>query len=141
MQATGAWLVTETEGSAGAGACAQVGMLAAQGLRCPITLEAPPLAPQITPCGHVFAFPAIMAHLLHHGGDSLRKASPCPLCFQPIVARALPAPSSRSNLAISAGQARPHQPALALPDRRAMKRLGQMRGIERRGLSDRWATP
>ena len=70
---------------------AQVDLLAPQELRCPISLEAPPLCAQITPCGHVFAFPSIMAHLLHHGGsgNSLRRAAPCPLCFQPIVAREL----------------------------------------------------
>lgn len=64
-------------------------MLTAQPLQCPISLETPPLCPQITPCGHVFSFPSIMAHLMHHGGDNLRKASPCPLCFHPIVAREL----------------------------------------------------
>ena len=63
-------------------------MLTAQEINCPISLEAP-VCPQITPCGHVFAFPSIMAHLMSHGGDNLRKASPCPLCFQPIVAREL----------------------------------------------------
>ena len=29
---------------------------------CPISLG-PPVAPQITPCGHVFSFPAIIQHL------------------------------------------------------------------------------
>ena len=67
----------------------QVEMLVNQPLKCPISLESPPLCPQITPCGHVFAFPSIMAHLMSHGGDSLRKASPCPLCNAPIVAREL----------------------------------------------------
>lgn len=66
----------------------QVEMLAAQEITCPISLEAP-VCPHITPCGHVFAFPSILAHLMNHGGDNLRKASPCPLCFQPIVAREL----------------------------------------------------
>ena len=66
----------------------QVEMLTAQEINCPISLEAP-VCPQITPCGHVFAFPSILAHLMNHGGDNLRKASPCPLCFQPIVAREL----------------------------------------------------
>ena len=66
----------------------QVEMLTAQEINCPISLE-PPVCPQITPCGHVFAFPSILAHLMKHGGDNLRKASPCPLCFQPIVAREL----------------------------------------------------
>ena len=68
--------------------CPQVEMLTAHEINCPISLEAP-VCPQITPCGHVFAFPSIMAHLMSHGGDNLRKASPCPLCFQPIVAREL----------------------------------------------------
>ena len=66
----------------------QVEMLTAQEIQCPISLEAP-VCPQITPCGHVFAFPSILAHLMNHGGENLRKASPCPLCFQPIVAREL----------------------------------------------------
>ena len=66
----------------------QVEMLTAHEINCPISLEAP-VCPQITPCGHVFAFPSIMAHLMSHGGDNLRKAAPCPLCFQPIVAREL----------------------------------------------------
>ena len=66
----------------------QVEMLTAHEINCPISLEAP-VCPQITPCGHVFAFSSIMAHLMSHGGDNLRKASPCPLCFQPIVAREL----------------------------------------------------
>ena len=64
-------------------------MLVPAPLRCPISLESPPLCPQITPCGHVFSFPAIMAHLMTHGGDALRKASPCPLCTAPIVSREL----------------------------------------------------
>lgn len=67
----------------------QVEMLVHQPLKCPISLESPPLCPQITPCGHVFSFPSIMAHLISHGGDTLRKASPCPLCNAPIVAREL----------------------------------------------------
>lgn len=64
-------------------------MLVPTPLRCPISLESPPLCPQITPCGHVFSFPAIMGHLLVHGGDGLRKTSPCPLCFAPVAAREL----------------------------------------------------
>jgi hypothetical protein len=36
---------------------------------CPISLG-PPVAPQITPCGHIFSFPAIIQHLVrtmsHH---------------------------------------------------------------------------
>lgn len=67
----------------------QVEMMAAGPLRCPISLDSPPLCPQITPCGHVFSFPAIMQHLVHHGGDRLRRAAPCPLCFAPVVAREL----------------------------------------------------
>ncbi|EFJ45410.1 hypothetical protein VOLCADRAFT_105963 [Volvox carteri f. nagariensis] len=49
----------------------------------------PPLCPQITPCGHVFSFPAIMHHLMNHGGEQLRRSAPCPLCFAPVVAREL----------------------------------------------------
>jgi len=64
-------------------------MLVDAPLKCPISLETPPLCPQITPCGHVFAFPSIMAHLINHGGHSLRKAAPCPMCNAPVVAREL----------------------------------------------------
>ncbi|KAK9840636.1 hypothetical protein WJX81_005957 [Elliptochloris bilobata] len=68
----------------------EVEMLAPAPLRCPISLDAPPLCPQITPCGHVFAFPAIMAHLAaHNDGASARRAAPCPLCYSPVVAREL----------------------------------------------------
>ena len=31
--------------------------------QCPISLDAPPEVPQITPCGHVFSFASIMRHL------------------------------------------------------------------------------
>ena len=37
----------------------QVEMLSPTPIDCPISLYAP-LCPQITPCGHVFSFPAIM---------------------------------------------------------------------------------
>ncbi|PNH10724.1 RING finger protein 10 [Tetrabaena socialis] len=43
----------------------------------------------ITPCGHIFSFPAIMHLLVNHGGDQLRRSAPCPLCFAPVVAREL----------------------------------------------------
>lgn len=43
---------------------AQVDMqTSGQALTCPIALG-PPVAPQITPCGHVFSFPAIVQHLV-----------------------------------------------------------------------------
>ena len=32
-------------------------------VQCPISLRAP-VAPHITPCGHVFSFPAIIQHLV-----------------------------------------------------------------------------
>lgn len=67
----------------------EVEMAAAGPIQCPISLDSPPLCPQITPCGHIFSFPAIMHHLVHHGGDQLRRSAPCPLCFAPIVAREL----------------------------------------------------
>ena len=56
-------------------------MLSVHPVRCPITLDDRPLCPQITPCGHVFSFPAIVAHLVAHGGPELRKSAPCPLCY------------------------------------------------------------
>ena len=64
-------------------------MLAQGEVQCPISLDTAPLCPQITPCGHVFAFPSIMQHLITHGGDQLRKTSPCPLCYSQIAAREL----------------------------------------------------
>ncbi|KAG2495294.1 hypothetical protein HYH03_006566 [Edaphochlamys debaryana] len=67
----------------------QVEMSSAVPIQCPISLDSPPLCPQITPCGHVFSFPAIMHHLINHGGEQLRRSAPCPLCFAPIVAREL----------------------------------------------------
>ncbi len=67
----------------------QVEMLAQGEVQCPISLDTAPLCPQITPCGHVFAFPSIMQHLITHGGDQLRKTSPCPLCYSQIAAREL----------------------------------------------------
>ncbi|GFR42098.1 hypothetical protein Agub_g2940, partial [Astrephomene gubernaculifera] len=67
----------------------QVEMCSAVPVQCPISLDSPPLCPQITPCGHVFSFPAIMHHLVNHGGEQLRRSAPCPLCFAPVVAREL----------------------------------------------------
>ncbi len=85
-------------------------MLAPAPLRCPISLDAPPLCAQITPCGHVFAFPAIMAHLAaHNNGAAARRAAPCPLCYAPVVARELRL--VRVHL-VAAPQARPDTPTL-----------------------------
>ena len=67
----------------------QVQMPVTSPLQCPISLETPVQCPQITPCGHVFGFVPIMGYLLSHGGQALRKACPCPLCFVPIAAREL----------------------------------------------------
>ncbi|MEW5302270.1 MAG: hypothetical protein WDW36_005071 [Sanguina aurantia] len=67
----------------------QVQMMSAEPVVCPISLDSPPLCPAITPCGHIFSFPAIMQHLLNFGGDTLRRSGPCPLCFAPLVAREL----------------------------------------------------
>ncbi len=64
-------------------------MMSTAPIQCPISLDSPPVCPQITPCGHVFAFPSIMQHLINHGGEQLRAAGPCPLCFRPLVARDL----------------------------------------------------
>ena len=41
-------------------------------VQCPISLDCPPLCPQITVCGHVYSYPAIMQHLINHGGEQLR---------------------------------------------------------------------
>ena len=42
----------------------QVVMMTGGEVQCPISLETDPLCPQITPCGHVFAFHSIMQHLM-----------------------------------------------------------------------------
>eukprot|EP00195_Chlamydomonas_chlamydogama_P001548 CAMPEP_0202923498 /NCGR_PEP_ID=MMETSP1392-20130828/78481_1 /ASSEMBLY_ACC=CAM_ASM_000868 /TAXON_ID=225041 /ORGANISM="Chlamydomonas chlamydogama, Strain SAG 11-48b" /LENGTH=294 /DNA_ID=CAMNT_0049617181 /DNA_START=112 /DNA_END=993 /DNA_ORIENTATION=- len=67
----------------------QVEMMTATPVQCPISLDSPPLCPQITTCGHIFSFPSIMQHMVNHGGENLRRSAPCPLCFAPIVAREL----------------------------------------------------
>lgn len=67
----------------------QVEMLTSTDIQCPISLESPPSSAQITPCGHVFTFHAVMQHFLHHGGPQLLRAAPCPLCGQLIAAREL----------------------------------------------------
>lgn len=68
---------------------AQVEMMVSTPTKCPITLDTPPVAPQITPCGHVFGFSGIIQHMMMTGGRELRCAAKCPLCFTPIVAREL----------------------------------------------------
>ncbi|KAL0035668.1 hypothetical protein WJX79_007021 [Trebouxia sp. C0005] len=67
----------------------QVVMMTGGEVQCPISLENNPLCPQITPCGHVFAFHSIMQHLMTQGGEELRKAARCPLCYSMIAAREL----------------------------------------------------
>ncbi|CAD7697595.1 unnamed protein product [Ostreobium quekettii] len=67
----------------------QVEMQVTSPVKCPISLDSPPLCPQLTPCGHVFGFPSIMQLLLVHGGPQLKVAAPCPFCFRKIAAREL----------------------------------------------------
>ncbi|DBB05197.1 TPA: hypothetical protein ACH3X3_010439 [Trebouxia sp. C0006] len=67
----------------------QVVMMTGGEVQCPISLETDPLCPQITPCGHVFAFHSIMQHLMTQGGEELRKAARCPLCYSMVAAREL----------------------------------------------------
>lgn len=67
----------------------QVVMMTGGEVQCPISLETDPLCPQITPCGHVFAFHSIMQHLMTQGGEDLRKAARCPLCYSMVAAREL----------------------------------------------------
>lgn len=67
----------------------QVQMLSSIPIQCPISLESPPICPQITPCGHIYSFHSVMQHLVRHGGEELKRAAPCPLCYAPIVAREL----------------------------------------------------
>jgi len=50
---------------------AQVVMMTGGEVQCPISLETNPLCPQITPCGHVFAFHSIMQHLMTQVTDWL----------------------------------------------------------------------
>ncbi len=62
----------------------QVEMLAPAPLRCPISLDCPPICPQITPCGHVFSFHAILQHLVSASGaegTTPKAAVKCPLCY------------------------------------------------------------
>lgn len=48
----------------------QVVMMTGGEVQCPISLETNPLCPQITPCGHVFAFHSIMQHLMTQASAS-----------------------------------------------------------------------
>ncbi|KAF5827520.1 hypothetical protein DUNSADRAFT_498 [Dunaliella salina] len=82
----------------------QVELLTSAPLSCPISLDNPPRCPQITPCGHIFSFPAIMAHLLHAGGPHLRRSAPCPLCFAPLISRDLRLVSTTSVIPPKVGQ-------------------------------------
>eukprot|EP00798_Chlamydomonas_sp_ICE-L_P001445 gene1445-32819_t len=52
----------------------QVEMMSSTPCQCPISLDSPPVCPQITPCGHVYSFPSIMQHLVNYGGPKLRCA-------------------------------------------------------------------
>ena len=57
----------------------QVVMMTGGEVQCPISLDTNPLCPQITPCGHVFAFHSIMQHLM-------TQVRPCPcLLFQWLI--------------------------------------------------------
>ncbi|KAK9835882.1 hypothetical protein WJX74_010176 [Apatococcus lobatus] len=70
----------------------EVEMLAPAPLRCPISLDCPPVCPQITPCGHVFSFHAILQHLVSASGSegtTPRAAVKCPLCFTQFSCREL----------------------------------------------------
>ncbi|KAK9868787.1 hypothetical protein WJX84_008695 [Apatococcus fuscideae] len=70
----------------------EVEMLAPAPLRCPISLDCPPICPQITPCGHVFSFHAILQHLVSASGaagTTPRAAVKCPLCYTPFGCREL----------------------------------------------------
>ena len=58
---------------------AQVVMMTGGEVQCPISLETNPLCPQITPCGHVFAFHSIMQHLMTQVTDCL-KVIACVFC-------------------------------------------------------------
>lgn len=59
-------LCTFSESSVSTHKCVvwQVVMMTGGEVQCPISLETDPLCPQITPCGHVFAFHSIMQHLM-----------------------------------------------------------------------------
>ncbi|GBG69527.1 hypothetical protein CBR_g4363 [Chara braunii] len=69
---------------------AAVNVSPVQPLQCPICLEQPPLAPQITMCGHIFCFPCILRYLTmgveDYKGDPWKK---CPLCFTMVSVKEL----------------------------------------------------
>ena len=58
----------------------QVVMMTGGEVQCPISLETNPLCPQITPCGHVFAFHSIMQHLMTQVTGCLKLIA-CVLCI------------------------------------------------------------
>ena len=67
-------------------------------LCCPICLE-PPVAPQVTKCGHVFCF----ACLLHHAATAEKKWSTCPICFEMVYVEDLRSATLLPTPAVSVG--------------------------------------
>ena len=52
-------------------------------LTCPVCLDAPPEAPQVTLCGHAFCFPCIARHAATNRRSDTGEPAKCPMCFAP----------------------------------------------------------
>ncbi|MCO5602240.1 hypothetical protein L7F22_056368, partial [Adiantum nelumboides] len=51
-------------------------------VQCPICLEAPPVCPQITSCGHIFCFSCVLRYfVLGNNEQTTDYFKKCPLCF------------------------------------------------------------
>ena len=66
--------------------------------KCPICLEAPPAAPRMTRCGHVFCFPCVLRYL--NGG----KYGTCPICHDYVSLNELKATSVVEVKGVEKGQ-------------------------------------
>ena len=55
---------------------------AAAPLACPVCLDEPPNAPQVTLCGHSFCFACIARHAVTNRKDG--EHAKCPMCFTPV---------------------------------------------------------
>ena len=54
---------------------------AAEPLQCPVCLDDPMTAPQVTLCGHAFCFPCVARHAVTNRAEG--EPAKCPMCFQP----------------------------------------------------------
>ena len=55
---------------------------AAEPLQCPVCLDDPMTAPQVTLCGHAFCFPCVARHAVTNRKEG--EPAKCPMCFQPL---------------------------------------------------------